>query len=150
MNEFKIHYLISPKTKFIAILAAVLLLSISLLISIPEALKQHFEVYFFIGITGILVSLILLLTVTVWQPKPLIELNNEQLYMNLPQQKIQGTISWKEIRHIAFGIDTLVMTTKSNKHYDIKLGNLKYADLHQLKAHIMEICELKSISYNNL
>lgn len=150
MNELKIHYTISSKIKIVAIIAAIFLLGISLLISIPEALKQHFEIYFFIGIAGILIACLLLLTVTVWQPKPMIIIDNDEFYMHLPLQKMQGTISWKEVKHIAFGLDMLVLTTQSDKHYDIKLGNLKYVDLHNLKARIMEICELKSIAYNNL
>lgn len=150
MNELKIHYTISSKLKITAIVASIALLAISLLISVPEALKQHFEIYFFIGIIGIVLAIILLLMVTVGQPKPMIILNNDEFYMHLPAQRIQGTISWDEIKHISFGLDQLIMTTQSNKHYDIKLENLKYIDLRTLKSRVIEICELKKISYNNL
>ena len=150
MNDLIINYSISKKLKSFIFLSGVYLFCTSLGISIFQALGKHFSFFFFVGIIGVLLAVILILSVTVWQAKPIIIINNEQFLIHLPKQKIEGNIGWENVNQIGIGLSFLTMETDENRNYKIDLENLKYSDLRAIKTKLIEICEAKGILYKNL
>ena len=150
MNELVINYSISKNIKALGIIAGVYLLGISAGVSILQAMENKFEFFFFAGVAGVILGIILILSVTVWQSKPVIEINNDQFHIYLPKQRIDGTIFWENVTQLGIGLSYLTMQTNTGKNYKIDLENLKYSDLRAVKTKLIEVCEAKGIPYNNI
>lgn len=151
MTELVIKYAISNKIKLQALAAAIYLMIISLTIAIKEITKitPEYGVYFIVGVVGILISLSLIISVTLSQPKPLVVLNNEVLSLNFPRQRLNTILSWEQVSHIGIGLSYVTMIVDQQKltaDFDI----LKYQDLKALKSKLIEIAESKDIPYNNI
>ena len=150
MNDLVINYSISKKLKSFVFLSGLYLFCTSVGISVFQAMGKHYSFFFFVGIVGILLATILILSVTVWQAKPILILNNEQLLIHLPKQKIDGEISWENVTQLGIGLSFITMETTENRNYKVDLENLKYSDLRAIKTKLIEICEAKGIPYKNL
>ena len=152
MNELKIFQpTVSKKIKMLILVAAVYLFVVSAILSITlYATTGEFKFYFFMGIVGLLVAAILFLSVTVWKPKPIIIITNDEFTLHIPKQKVDGIIAWEDVVNIGMGISYLSFTTNEKKQYKIDLENLKYRELLAIKTKLIEICEVKNIPYGNL
>lgn len=150
MNDLLINYSISKKLKAFVFLSGLYLFCTSVGISVFQAMGKHYSFFFFVGIVGIVLAAILILSVTVWQAKPILILNNEQLLIHLPKQKIDGEISWENVTQLGIGLSFITMETTENRNYKVDLENLKYSDLRAIKTKLIEICEAKGIPYKNL
>lgn len=150
MNELVINYSISKNIKALGIIAGAYLFSISIGLSIFQALQNKFAFFFFAGIVGTLLGIILILSVTTWQSKPVIVINNDQFHIYLPKQRIDGAIFWENVTQLGIGLSYLTMQTNANKNYKVDLENLKYSDLRAVKTKLIEICEAKNIPYSNI
>ncbi|MDR1518443.1 MAG: hypothetical protein LBS52_10255, partial [Dysgonamonadaceae bacterium] len=134
MNDLIIHYSISKKLKAVSLVAGIYLFGISLGISILQAMEKHFTFFFFAGLAGLLFALILVLSVTAWQPKPIIVIDGGRFLIRLPRQKINGSIAWENVSQIGIGLSFLTLSTGEGRNYKIDLENLKYADLRDIKT----------------
>ena len=149
MNELVIKYAISTKIKLQALVVAIYLLLLSLGISVLQMTKSQYEVYFFIGIVGIIISLSLIISVTISQPKPLVILNNEDFTVNFPLQRLNAIIDWEQVSHIGIGLSFITLVV-DEKQLNVDLEILRYHDLKVLKSKLMEIAEARNIPYNNI
>lgn len=150
MNDLEISYSISKNLKLLGIVSGIYLFGLSAGISIFHATISNFSFFFFAGIVGAVVGIVLILTVTAWQSKPIIVINNEHFHVHLPKQRVDGTIAWEDVTQLGIGLSYLTMATIDKKNYKIDLENLKYNDLRAIKTKLIEICEAKSIPYSNL
>lgn len=150
MNDLVINYSISKNIKALAIISGIYLLGISAGVSVLQALENKYTLFFFAGLAGVVLGIILILSVTVWQTKPVIEINNEQFHIHLPKQRIDGAIFWENVTQLGIGLSYLTMQTNTGKNYKIDLENLKYTDLRAVKTKLIEICEAKGIPYSNI
>ena len=150
MNDLVIHYSISKKLKAAAFVAGAYLFCISLWISAFQATDKQFSFFFFVGVAGVLLAALLIMSVTIWQPKPIIFIDNDQFLIHLPKQKIDGAIGWENVSQVGIGLSFLTLATTESKTYKIDLENLKYADIRAIKTKVIEICEAKGIPYSNL
>ena len=149
MNELIIKYAISNKIKLQALIVSIYLLIMSLVIAVLEMTKSQYEVYFVIGVIGILISLSLIISVTLSQPKPLVVLNNDDFALNFPLQRLRTVISWEQVTHIGIGLSYITMEV-DNQKLTVDLEILRYHDLKALKTRLIEIAEAKDIPYNNI
>ncbi|HBG40028.1 hypothetical protein [Limibacterium fermenti] len=150
MNELEIRYSISKKLKAASLLCGVYLLCISAGVSIFQVIAKDYSFFFFAGIAGIVIAAIMILSVTLWQSKPLIVIDNDSFRLHLPKQRIDGAIEWEKVTYLGIGLSYLTMTTSDSKNFKIDLENLKYIDLRNIKTKLIEICEAKNIPYGNL
>ena len=149
MNELIIKYAISNKIKLQALIVSIYLMIMSLVIAVLEMTKSQYEVYFVIGVIGILISLSLIISVTLSQPKPLVVLNNDDFALNFPLQRLRTVISWEQVTHIGIGLSYITMEV-DNQKLTVDLEILRYHDLKALKTRLIEIAEAKDIPYNNI
>ncbi len=149
MTELVIRYAISKKIKLQALIVSIFLMIMSLYMAVMEMMIPQYGAYFFIGVVGILISLSLILSVTISQPKPLIVLNNEEFVLNFPMQRLRTTIFWHEVTHVGIGLSYITLVV-AEQELTIDLEILRYHDLKVLKAKLMEIAESRSIPYNNV
>lgn len=150
MNDLEINYSIPTNLRLLSIVSGIYLVGISLGATILQALQSNFSIYFFAGIVGILIGAVLILSVSIWLPKPIIVITSDEFRIHLPKQKVDGAISWENVKQLGIGLSYLTMATNDNKNYKIDLENLKYADLRAIKTKLIEICEARSIPYNNV
>ena len=104
MNDLEIKYTISQRIKLIATISASYLFIVSVVMGVKQALNSNFSFLFYVGIVGIVLSVLLFLIVTIWQSPTIININNESLDINLPNQKIDGSILWSEVTQLGVGI----------------------------------------------
>ncbi|MGV8962650.1 MAG: hypothetical protein ACOH2V_04645 [Candidatus Saccharimonadaceae bacterium] len=149
MSELIIKYAISNKIKLQALTVSIYLMIMSLVIAVLEMTKSHYEVYFFIGVIGVLISLSLIISVTISQSKPLIVINNDYFALNFPLQRLRTTINWIQVTHIGIGLSYITMEV-DNQKLTVDLESLRYHDLKALKNKLIEIAEANDIPYNNI
>ena len=149
MNELVIRYAISNKIKYQALLVAIYLMIMSIVMVVLEMMKSQYSAYFFVGVVGIIISLSLILSVTISQPKPLVVLDNDQFALNFPMQRLRTIIYWNEVTHVGIGLSYLTLVV-AEQELKLDLEILRYHDLKVLKSKVMEIAESKSIPYNNI
>lgn len=149
MNELVIRYAISNKIKYQALLVAIYLMIMSIVMVVLEMMKSQYSAYFFVGVVGIIISLSLILSATISQPKPLVVLDNDQFALNFPMQRLRTIIYWNEVTHIGIGLSYLTLVV-AEQELKLDLEILRYHDLKVLKSKVMEIAESKSIPYNNI
>lgn len=151
MNDLEIrNSFFSQKMKWMVVLCGVYLTAISMAVSIMQALQNNFSIFFIAGIIGIIIGVTLILSVTLWLPKPIIVINNEFFHIHLPKQKVDGSLDWDNVTQIGIGLSYLTMATNDQKNYKINLENLRYTDLKAIKSKLIEICEAKNIPYKNV
>ena len=92
---------------------------------------------------------LLLLMVTVWQSKLIVEIDGESIRINLPNQHIDGTVWWESVSEVGIGLSFITLAT-AEKNYKIDFGNLKYNEIKEIKSKMIEICESKSIPFGNI
>lgn len=150
MNDLEINYSISKNIKLISVLAGLYLFGISVGVTIFQTMSKNYTFFFYAGLVGAIIGIILILSVTTWQSKPVIVIDSDQFRVHLPKQRINGTIDWVNVTQIGIGLSYITMATNENKNYKIDLENLKYADLRAIKTKLIEISEAKSIPYHNI
>lgn len=149
MTELVIRYAISNKIKLQALIVSIFLMIMSLYMAVMQMMIPQYGAYFFIGVVGILISLSLILSVTISQPKPLVVLDNEEFALNFPMQRLRTTIYWHEVTHVGIGLSYITLVV-AEQELTVDLEILRYHDLKVLKAKLMEIAESRSIPYNNV
>lgn len=149
MEDLKIHYTLPAKVKMLSLIVGGFLFALAVGISISKALSNKFDFLFYVGIAGVILAALLLLTVTVWQSDLLIEIDNDEFRIQLPKQRMDGSISLETVTQLGIGLSQLTLMT-AEKNYKIDLGNLKYNDLKKIKAKLIEVCEARSIPFSNL
>jgi hypothetical protein len=149
MTELVIRYAISNKIKLQALIVSIFLMIMSLYMAVMQMMIPQYSAYFFIGVVGILISLSLILSVTISQPKPLVILDNEEFALNFPMQRLRTIIYWHEVTHVGIGLSYITLVV-AEQELKVDLEILRYHDLKVLKAKLMEIAESKTIPYNNV
>lgn len=149
MEELKIEYGISKQIKIISIINATLLLVTYLILGIRQVTTSNYSYLFYLSLVGIIFSVLLFLIVTVWQKPIIITIDNDEIDINLPNQKIDGSILWNDITQVGIGLSYITLTSEPTS-YKIDLGNLKYNDLRKVKSKLIEICESRDIPFNNI
>lgn len=150
MNELIIKYGISERLKIFVITAAAYLLAISAGVAIFQTLKHAFDFFFYAGALGVLLAVVLMLIMTTGQKDLNIIIDSDGFHLDLPAQKVKGSILWENVTQLGIGLSYLTMQTNTGKNYKIDLENLKYKDLRDIKTKLMEVCEAKSIPYRNM
>lgn len=150
MNELEINYSISKNIQLTGIISGAYLFGISSGVAIFQALAKNYTFFFYAGLVGAVIGVILILSVTTWQSKPVITIDNDQFRVHLPKQRINGVIDWVNVTQIGIGLSYITMATNENKNYKIDLENLKYTDLRAIKTKLIEVSEAKGIPYYNL
>lgn len=148
MEDLKIIYTLSQRIKILALITGGFLFALSVGLSVFQVLQNKFDFFFFVGIVGAVIGLLLILTITVWQSDLLIEIDNEEFRIKLPNQRINGSIFWESVTQLGIGLSYLTLTT-TGTNYKIDLGNLKYNDIKKIKAKLIEICETRNIPFSN-
>lgn len=149
MDELVIRYAISKRLKLQALIVSIYLMIISIVMATLEMMDAQYNAYFFVGVVGILISLSLILSVTISQPKPLVVMNNDELGLNFPGQRLRTTLYWHEVTHIGIGLSFITMEV-DDKELKVDLEILRYHDLKVLKSKLVEVAESKNIPYNNI
>ncbi|MCD7971393.1 MAG: hypothetical protein LUG18_01825 [Candidatus Azobacteroides sp.] len=149
MEKLIVQYKTSKEQRYITLFVACYFFITSLASVFYFIINKRFDVLFYLSLTGLLLSLIPIFLFTLWQPKPLISVDNEDITVNFPDQKLSGKISWDQISRINIGISHLKIHTEASKTYQIDLNELKYKDLREIKTIIIEFCEAKHIPYEN-
>ena len=149
MTDLVIRYAISTRLKLQAIIASVYLMIVSIVISVLQLVNSQYNILFFVGVIGFLISLSLLLSSTISQPKPLVRINNDEFELNFPKQRLNTTLYWTEVSHIGIGLSYITLLIE-DKEVMVDLEVLRYHDLKVLKAKLIEVAEAKTIPYNNI
>ena len=149
MNDLVIDYKLPGKIKVTSMVCGAFFAVLSVVITLQQVFAKNYSVMFFVGLAGILFSVVLILTVYLHKPDFKILINSDELRIRLRKQRIDGTIPWANVSHVGVGLYNLVITA-SEKTYKLDLGSVKYNDLKAIKSKIVEICESKSINYSNL
>lgn len=149
MTELVIRYAISTRLKLQALIVSIYLMIISIVMAVLEMMNAQYNAYFFVGVVGILIALSLILSVTISQPKPLVQMDNEEFALNFPMQRLRTIIYWHEVTHIGIGLSYITMVVADQK-LEVDLEILRYHDLRILKSKLVEVAESKSIPYNNI
>ena len=117
--------------------------------AVLQMMNAQYNAYFFVGIVGIILSLTLILSVTLSQPKALVILDNEEFALNFPMQRLRTIIYWGQVLHIGIGLSYITMIV-DEQQLRVDLESLRYHDMKVLKSKLMEVAESKSIPYNNI
>ncbi len=149
MNELVIRYAISTRLKLQALIVSIFLMIMSIYMAVVQMMIPEYGVYFFIGVVGIIISLSLILSVTISQPKPLVVIDSDEFILNFPMQRLRSTIYWSEVTHVGIGLSYVTFVV-ADQELNVDLEILRYHDLKVLKSKLIEIAESKNIPYNNI
>ena len=149
MTELVIRYAISTRLKLQALIVSIFLMIMSIVVAVLQMMNAQYNAYFFVGIVGIILSLTLILSVTLSQPKALVILDNEEFALNFPMQRLRTIIYWGQVLHIGIGLSYITMIV-DEQQLRVDLESLRYHDMKVLKSKLMEVAESKSIPYNNI
>lgn len=149
MTELVIRYAISTRLKLQALIVSIFLMIMSIVVAVLQMMNAQYNAYFFVGIVGIILSLTLILSVTLSQPKALVILDNEEFALNFPMQRLRTIIYWGQVSHIGIGLSYITMIV-DEQQLRVDLESLRYHDMKVLKSKLMEVAESKSIPYNNI
>lgn len=147
MNEIIINYNDSKTQKMLSLLVGGYASLFGLYQAVLQALDGIFSFDFFIAVILIVLGGILILNVTVWVSRPILELNSNRIYVNIANQKTVYRADWISVREVSLGISYLKILETDGKQYTVDLSGLKYEDLKKVKGLIVEFCESKSIPY---
>lgn len=149
MNDLIINYGDSKSSKILSLIIGGYSVLYGLYNGVQRALVDSFGFDFYLSIIAIVLGLILILKVTQWAPKPIVIINAESLYINMSSQKSVYTSEWINVKEIFFGISYIKIQETDGKTYSVDLSGLKYNDLKDVKARLVEYCEYKNIPYKN-
>jgi hypothetical protein len=149
MKDLEINYSVSKNLKFLAVASGAYLFVISAGVSIFQAIAGRFSFFFYTGLAGAIVALVLVLTFILLHSKPIIVITSEQFLVNLPKQRIDGAINWENVTQLGIGLSYITIKTNEEESYKIDLENLKYVDIRAIKTKLIEVCEEKNISYSS-
>jgi hypothetical protein len=149
MKDLVINYSISKNLKYLAIISGVYLFGISAGVSIFQTIAKNYSFLFYVGLAGVVIALVLVLTFFLMHYKPVITITNEHFQVCLPKQDIDGVIEWDNVTQVGIGLSYITFKTHENENYKIDLENLKYVDIRAIKSRLIEICEEKNIAYSN-
>jgi len=148
MNDLIINYNPKNALRSLSLIVSGCSILFSFYICIKEALVSNYSYTFYCAILLIVISVVLLLYLTLWQPKPLLIINNSIFVANFPGRNVIS-LDWDNVKELGIGVSYLVFKTKDSKQYEIDLGVVKYDDLKNIKSRIIELCEEKSIPFHN-
>lgn len=149
MDELKISYGYSKNQKIVLSLVGGYFVLYGIYQGVVLALANLLGIDFYLAVTAVILGAVLILSVTLWAPKPMFVMNSETIYINMPAQKSLYTAEWIAIKEIGIGVGYLVFAETDGKSYNVDIGNLKYNDLKNVKSKLIEICEAKNIPYRN-
>ena len=149
MTELVIRYAISTRLKLQALIASVYLMIISIVLVVLQLMKPEYNALFFVGVVGFFITLYLLLSSPISQPKPLVRMVNDEFDLNFPKQRLNTTLFWNEVTHIGIGLSYITLVV-AEQQLTVDLEILRYHDLKVLKAKLIEVAESKTIPYNNI
>ena len=148
MNELSVNYASKGFSKYLAIAVSLYSILLSLYLCITQALIPNYNFLFWGALILIVISVVLLLNLTVWQPKPIFIINQEYFTANIEGQN-NVSIEWDKVAEVGIGISSLMFKTTDSKQYEIDLVKLKYNDLKEVKSKTIELCENKNIAFRN-
>lgn len=149
MDELRVEYTLPKSVRVLSILAGAYLVITTLTLTVMQLINKNFAFIFYASIVGVIIGALAILIVTLWQSKTSIIINNEELNIHLPSQRIGGSILWESVTQIGIGLSYITMNTEQT-NYKIDFANLKYNDLRSIKSKIIEICEAKNIPFSNI
>lgn len=149
MNELVINYHSSKTQKILSLVIGGYITLFGLYQCVMYALSNSFAGDFFMMLVAVVLGIILILNVTLWAPKPILIMNTESIYINMPNQKGSYQSEWANVEDVSIGISYLKMSETDTKIYNLDLSELKYSDLREVKTRVIEICESKNIPYKN-
>lgn len=148
MNELQIDYKNKGALRIFSLIVSGYSLLLSLVLCIKSALVKNYDLWFFCVLGLAVLSIVLILSLTIWQSKPILFINSESMTFNM-KGKDTFVIDWAEIQQITIGISSLTITIASSKQVAVDLAELKYSDLKAVKSKIIELCENKNILFHN-
>lgn len=148
MTDLIIKYGPSNTEKAVSIFGGFYLAVTAIYLCVKDVTVNNYGFIFYASVIGATLGIYLILRQTIWKDAPIITINELEINSKIPNQKKVPAISWTDIESINIGISQLKINTVK-KNYIIDLDLLKYSDLKAVKSKIIEICENKSISYNN-
>lgn len=149
MDELVINYNQSKSNQVFCVIIGTYIVLFGLYGAIKLALGNLFDLDFYLNVIAIVLGLILILRVTLWKSKPILQLDSNSLFVRMPEEKTTYQSKWLNIKEIAFGISYLKILETDGKIYNVDISSLKYNDLKNVKSQIMEYCETKNIPYKN-
>ena len=149
MKELSINYNYSKTKNILFLILGGYISLYGVYQCIALALADSINVNFYFALILIVLGVILLLSITLWAPKPIFILNSISLYVYMIDKKTTYQSDWTNVREVGIGISYLKMLETDGKGYTIDLSALKYSDLKEAKAQVIEICESKNIPYKN-
>lgn len=147
MNEFVVDYK-SRNEKMLMLTLGGYFLLYGIYHFVKLVLANTFNLDFYLALIVIVAASVCVLRATLWAPKPLLRINQESLYVNMQGSKVY-LAQWIDVREIAIGVSYLNIFETDGKKYFVDMSGLKYSDLKEAKAQIIEICESKKIAYRN-
>lgn len=149
MNELVINYNSSKGKKLLSIIAGGYFVLYGIYVCVMQALAKIFALDFYLGLIGVVLGTILVLSVTLWASKPLFRMDSESIYVNMPGINTVYQVNWIDVKEVAIGLNYLKFAETDGKDYTVQIGGLKYDDLKEVKSRIIELCEAKNIPYRN-
>ncbi|NDW09581.1 hypothetical protein [Dysgonomonas sp. 520] len=149
MNDIRIRYASGAMVRYFVVGTAVFYGIIGFYVSIKEALASQYGMQFYCGLVMIVLAIILILSFTIWHSKPILVIDSTTISANFADQKHVPVIMWDEVKELGIGISNIKVSAEK-KVYDIDLSTLKYVDLKNVKARLVELCESKNIPYHNI
>lgn len=149
MNELEINYGFSKSRKGLLLAVGGYFALYGLYQGVMLALANLLNMDFYMAVIAVILGAMLILSVTLWAPKPMFKVDTESIYINMPAQKTVYTAEWIAIKELSIGISYLIFAETDGKSYNVDISSLKYNDLKDVKSKIIEICEAKSIPYRN-
>ena len=149
MEELLINYGISKGKKITNIIIGAYLAIFSLYFCITEGIANHFDILFFCALAGFILAAILILTNTLWLPKPTLRISNEEVESHYPGQKSM-LIEWTNVSQINIGVSYILFSVNGGqKQQKLDLSSLVYNDVKNIKSKVLELSEHKNIPYHN-
>lgn len=149
MNELEIDYNKSKgKNVFLVVVGGYFTLY-GIYSCVMQVLANTFGLNFYLALAGAILGAILVLSTTVWTPKPIFRMNAESVYVNMPGINSIYQVDWINVKEVGIGLNYLKFAETDGKNYTVQIGGLKYDDLKEVKSRIIELCESKNIPYHN-
>lgn len=150
MNELSIKYGDVSQTKRVFnIIAGVFLAGFTLYFCVTEGLVNNYGTLFFCALAGFVLSVILLLSNTLWMPAPVLKIDSTTVVSNLPKQG-KASFEWTSVSRVNIGVSYLIFFVNGEKKQrKLNLSGLLYDDVMTVKSKVVEICEYKNIPYQN-
>ncbi|MBK5719418.1 hypothetical protein JGH11_00900 [Dysgonomonas sp. Marseille-P4677] len=150
MNELIIDYSgISKIRKIVNVMTGAFLAGFTLYFCITEGIANRYGILFFCAMAGFILSVILLLSNTLWLPGPLLKIDSNIIAVNLPKQG-KVAFDWTSVSRVNIGVSYIVFLVNGEKRQrKLDLSVLIYDDVKNVKAKIVEMCEYKNIPYQN-